>query len=78
LNMKLGAKGFIAIKEGRGERLEERPELNHAKFLFSYWKNDEFKKVLSRNNYHVLHEGYIPMSPMTNWLTYHVRTTKKP
>lgn len=72
-NIKTGAIGFIAVKEGKGERLEQRPELNNANFFFAYWQNDEFKAVLAENGFDVLKEGYIPMSERTKWLTYIVK-----
>jgi SAM-dependent methyltransferase len=72
-NMKAKAIGFIAIKEGEGEKLEVRPELDNAKFLFSYYQDDEFQNILSKNNFEVLRQGYMPMSERTKWLTYHVK-----
>lgn len=72
-NMKTGATGFITVKEGEGERLEQREELGNAKFLFAHWQNIEFKNTLEKNGYKVLNEGYMPMSKRTKWLTYHVQ-----
>lgn len=72
-NLKSKAIGFIAMKEGVGERLEERPELDDAEFLFTYYEDDEFKGVLARNGFEVLKQGYMPFSHRTKWLTYHVR-----
>lgn len=72
-NIKTQAIGFIAIKEGFGERLEARPELNNAEFLFSYWQNDEFKKTLDSNGFEVVCEDYIPISERTKWLCYIVK-----
>jgi SAM-dependent methyltransferase len=73
-NIKAGGIGFISVKEGRGELLEQRGELNSAKFYFVFWKNDEFKEVLGKNGLEVLHEGYMPMSERTKWLTYIVKS----
>jgi SAM-dependent methyltransferase len=72
-NLKPRAIGFIAMKEGIGERLESRSDINDANFLFSYWQNDDFKEVLASNDLEVLDEGYMPMSARTKLLTYIVR-----
>ena len=72
-NIKAKAIGFIAMKEGVGEGLETRPELDNAQFLFTYYQDDEFREVLSKNGLQVLRQGYMPMSQRTKWLTYHVR-----
>lgn len=72
-NMLPKAVGFIAIKEGEGERLEVREELDNAEFLFSYWQNDEFKETLADNSMEVLSQGRMSFSQRTTWLTYHVR-----
>lgn len=73
-NLKSRAIGFIAMKAGVGEMVEVRPELDDAEFLFTYYENDEFKGVLSRNGLEVLKQDYMPFSERTNWLTYHVRS----
>ena len=70
--MKARAVGFIAIKEGKGEKLETRPELDNAQFLFTYYEDNEFRKTLEDTGYIVLKNGYMPMSERTSWLTYHV------
>lgn len=75
-NLKSRAIGFIAVKEGEGERLESKPDLNNASFLFSYWGREEFRDVLARNGFETLHEDYNPMSERTKWLTYIVRAEK--
>lgn len=65
--MKPSAVGFIAIKEGEGEGLEED---EFGQRFFTYWRNDDFKDALSRSNFMVVSEGYRPMSERTKWLTY--------
>ncbi|MBA3757961.1 class I SAM-dependent methyltransferase [Candidatus Saccharibacteria bacterium] len=72
-NMKLGAIGFITIKQGNGEGIEQKIELDGDGRFFAYWQNEEFKKILSKNKYEILKEGYRPMSERSKWLTYHVR-----
>ena len=74
-NMKKRALGFIAMKEGEGEKVEERPELDNSRFLFTYWDRGEFRSILKENNFISLHEDYIPMSERTKWLTYIVRSS---
>jgi len=72
-NLVPGAIGFLAIKEGKGERLEIRDELGSSEFLFTYWEDDEFREVLRQEGFKVLHKGYKPMSERTKWLKYIVR-----
>jgi len=73
-NMRAQAIGFIAIKEGEGERLEARPELSDVEFLFTYYKDDEFREILARNGIATIKKGYMPMSERSKWLTYHVQS----
>jgi len=72
-NLKSGAIGFIAIKEGDEEKMENDPDDHGGGRFFAYWQNDEFKDVLESNGLDVLKEGYVPISERTKWLTYHVK-----
>lgn len=72
-NLRDHAIGFVAMKEGDGQQLEARPELDNANFLFSYWQREDFRESLAQNGFESLHEGYIPMSERSKWLTYIVR-----
>lgn len=72
-NMKAHAVGFIAMKEGEGEKLEVKPDLNSTRYLFSYWQKGEFREVLQKHGLVPWYEDYIPMSERTKWLTYIVR-----
>lgn len=72
-NMKAKAIGFLAMKEGEGERLEVKSDLDDTQYLFAYWQRDEFRDVLARHGMTSLYEGYIPMSERTKWLTYIVQ-----
>jgi SAM-dependent methyltransferase len=69
-SLKTGALGFIAIKRGSGEHIQED---EYGKRLFVYWENDEFKDVLRADGFCVEREGYKPVSERTKWLTYFVR-----
>lgn len=73
-NMNPGAIGFIAVKEGEGEKIEHDPKEDGGDRFFSYWRNNEFNKILAKNRFEVLHEWYMPFSKRTKWLTYIVRT----
>lgn len=75
-NLKPGGVGFIAVKEGDGAKIEESGDAEGGARYFVLYKNDEFKKVLARNNFIILHEAYRPMSERTKWLTYIVRRAK--
>jgi len=74
-NLVTGAIGYIAMKEGSGERIEARPENDNANLFFSYWQRDEFREKLATNGYKSVHETYKPMSQRTKWLSYIVKTT---
>lgn len=67
--------GFIAMKEGDGEELEKKEELNGAEFLYAYWQDNEFRKVLEENGLEILRQARVPMSERTKWLTYHIRAS---
>jgi len=69
-SMKPQAIGFIAVKEGDGEKMESRPDLHDGEFLYSYWHDEEYRRVLDQNGLEVVHHGYMPTSPRSKWLTY--------
>ncbi len=73
-NMKRGAIGFIAIKQGEGEKLEadDKSPQGDERF-FVYWTNDSFSKRLRDNDFEIVEHGYRPMSERTKWLTYIVK-----
>jgi SAM-dependent methyltransferase len=73
-NMRLGAIGFISLKEGSGEKIESDTDEDGGQRFFSYWQNKEFKDVLTENGFEVLHEKTKPISERTKWLTYLVKT----
>lgn len=73
-----GAIGYLSMKEGKGEGVEQRPELLDANIFFSYWEKDEFKDVLKSNGYETVYESYKPMSRRTKWLSYIVKTVPLP
>jgi SAM-dependent methyltransferase len=72
-NMHPGAIGFIAMKEGQGERVEVKDYLDNTQYLFTYWQRDEFRDVLQSHGMSSIYEGYIPMSEKSKWLTYIVK-----
>ena len=72
-NMRRGAIGFITIKEGIGEGLEQKTELDGGGRFFAYWQNNEFKKVLTSNGFEVIEEEYRPSSERSKWLIYFVK-----
>jgi 2-polyprenyl-3-methyl-5-hydroxy-6-metoxy-1,4-benzoquinol methylase len=72
-NIRKGAVGFIATKEGAGEQMEDGDIIKTQQRLFVYWQNDELQKVLKENGFEVVTEGYRPVSSRSQWLTYIVR-----
>lgn len=66
--------GFISIKEGQGEKIEE--DLEYGEKLFSYFSDEEFATYLYDCNFDVLWHQRRPMSEKTIWLTYLVETRK--
>lgn len=70
--------GFISVKKGEGERVEEdEPEMEDKRpRRFSYYSDEEFKEVLKRNNFEVIESKVRLMSERTTWLIYFVRVKK--
>ena len=73
--------GFISVKQGRGEKIElDEPQLpGERKRLFSYYSQDEFRKILIQNGYQIIKSylsSIIPMSQGTTWLIYFVKVVK--
>ncbi len=61
--------GFISIKKGKGERIED----DEGPRLFSYYQEKEFKNILNRNNFEIIEFKEKEMSEKTIWLIYFVR-----
>lgn len=73
-NMKRGAIGFIAIKEGKGEKLEaDDKSTQGSERYFVYWADEDFSNKLEANGLTVIERGYRPMNERTKWLTYIVK-----
>ena len=70
--------GFISIKKGKGEKVEEdEPEMEDKKpRLFSYYQEKEFNEILERNNFEIIGFKERPMSEKTIWLVYFVKARK--
>lgn len=71
-----GAIGFIAIKEGYGEKVEHDKDSEGGSRLFSYWKDKDFRTVLKRSGYKIKKFIYKPLSERTKWLIYLVEVEK--
>ncbi len=74
-NLKPGAVGFIAVKQGKGEKLEVIDRISSDKRFFALWQTDELKTVLIANGFKILHPGRLKKSYKTTWLTFHVSST---
>lgn len=68
--MRENAVGFISLKQGEGERMED------DKRFFAYYSEEEFKKVLQRNDFEVIQTTAHPMSEKTTWLCFFMRVLK--
>lgn len=71
-NIRQNGIGFIAIKEGEGEGVEEQRGHSGMGRFFAYWQDEDFQTALKRNGLTVIEWNYRPMSERTKWLTYHV------
>lgn len=74
-NLKPDAVGFIAVKEGKGEKMETFNYKKTEQRFFAYWDLSEFRKVLLLNKFKILHDERKTKSDGTTWLTYHVQKT---
>ena len=63
--LRTGAIGFITLKEGDGERIDEETGR-----LFTYYRDPEFKKILERNNFKILETE--KKEDVSTWLIYYV------
>jgi SAM-dependent methyltransferase len=75
-NVRTDGIGFIAIKQGEGEGVEEQDIHRNSGRFFTYWQDEDFQSALTRNGLSVIEHGYRPMNERTKWLTYHVRLDK--
>jgi len=75
--MKPGAVGFISLKDGSGENLQE-DDFGDKKLrrFYSYWTKDEFINVLEVAEYELLEYSYKPNvgSTKENWYCFFVKT----
>lgn len=76
--IKSGGIGFISIKQGKGEKIEQdEPQLpGDRRRLFAFYSQGEFKKILENNGYQVIESRIKPISERTTWLIYFVKVIK--
>lgn len=67
--VKPGGIGFISVKQGEGEGIDEPTGR-----WFAYYSQEEFADVLKRNGYEVLEARIRPTEGKTTWLTYFIKT----
>ena len=67
--------GFITVKEGVGELLENN-DVEGLKRLWSYYTLEDFKNVLKQNNFKILKFYNKKVSEKTTWLIYFVKVAK--
>lgn len=70
--------GFICIKEGKGDLILDKKEVNGQilKTYFSYYQQDEFSQILIKNGFHILETSRRPVSIKTIWLNFFVKIEK--
>jgi hypothetical protein len=66
--LKKDALGFIAMREGEGEK----QELATGRW-FSYYLQDEFGEILRTHGFDIVHQGRKPSRTDLVWLTFFVR-----
>lgn len=76
-SVKEGAIGFISLKNGVGEKVEQEV-LGGKPFdrFFAYWTKDEFIKVLSDNGFSVVDYFYHVRSESTKWHSFIVKSER--
>lgn len=67
--IKLGGIGFIAVKEGKGERTVSGSKPGSNRF-FSFWQEDELAAILTANHFRVLNKNRRKLFPedKTVWI----------
>jgi ubiquinone/menaquinone biosynthesis C-methylase UbiE len=68
--VKAGGIGFIAIKQGLGEKVEKEGR------FFAYYDNGEFKDKLEESDFEIVDSKVRPVSENTTWLIYFVKVKK--
>lgn len=73
-----GGVGFIAIKQGQGEKSLEEESSDGEKYkrLWSLYLMKEFGDILERNGYEIICSKIKPLSARTVWLIYFVKVVK--
>ncbi len=69
--LKPGAIGFMAMREGSGEKQEAETGR-----WFSYYLQEEFEDILKTRGFEILSKGRKPSRPGLVWLTFFVRSAK--
>jgi SAM-dependent methyltransferase len=66
--------GFITIKKGRGEKVleEESSDGKTYKRLWAFYSDKQFKEILKRNRFNIVHSRIHPVTKRTTWLIYFV------
>ncbi len=71
--MKKGAIGCITLKKGEGEKFVEGDHTGIGyKRFFSFYQEEEFRKILTRNNFELL-ESYETDHSNKKWLVFFVK-----
>ena len=73
-NLRVGAIGFISLKDGQGEQVEtETIDDQEIRRHFTYWTREEFEPVLASAGFELVDYIFHPRSPRTRWHCFFVR-----
>ncbi len=66
--------GFISLKQGEGERVEEKTEHSFTeKKFFAFYTEEEFSKILKDNNFDVIETKEKRINEKLTWLCFFVK-----
>ena len=75
-NLRVGAIGFISLKDGQGEQVEtEIFDDREIRRHFTYWTREEFEAILPSASFELVDYIFHPRSARTRWHCFFVRAT---
>lgn len=67
--------GFISLKQGEGERIEEKTEHGFTeKKFFAFYTEEEFSKILKDNGFDIIEKKEKRINEKLTWLCFFVKT----
>lgn len=76
--LKSGSVGFLTLKDGEGDELEDF-EIEGKKLtrFYTYWSKNDFEEVLKRHDFKVIEYNYRPVNSRQHWHCFFVRYQSK-